>query len=278
MNRRTLGRWAGYNGIAIVFAIVCIFLSRWQFDRNEQRSSANELIAQNYDAQPVALADALGADGSFEPANEWQQVSLQGRYLPEHQLAARNRPLGGSVAVEVLVPFQLDDGTVIVIDRGWVEPGENSEPSAIPEPPAGEVTVIARIKPGEQLPRSGRTEAPEGQVPSINLPLISDLTGLDIVTGAYGLMASETPAAETTPHALDRPEQDPGPHLSYAIQWILFAVMGFVFIFYMIRTEIKHSREEREDAEAIQRGEAPKQRAKRVRRDRDADEEDALLG
>ena len=42
----------------------------------------------------------------------------------------------------------------------------------------------------------------------------------------------------------------PNNHLSYAIQWILFAVMGFVFIWYMIRTEIRHRREDAEDAAA----------------------------
>ena len=49
------------------------------------------------------------------------------------------------------------------------------------------------------------------------------------------------------PTPLNAPSEDPGPHLSYAIQWILFAIMGFVFIGYVIRTERRHRREDAED-------------------------------
>ena len=102
------------------------------------------------------------------PADEWRPVTLEGEYLADEQLLVRNRPHGGTAAFEVLVPFRLDDGRVLLIDRGWVPPGEDQPlPDEIPAPPEGEVTVIARLRAAEQLPASGRS-APEGQVPSIN--------------------------------------------------------------------------------------------------------------
>ena len=71
------------------------------------------------------------------------------------------------------------------------------------------------------------------------------------------------------------PSEDPGPYLSYAVQWILFAVMGFVFIIYVIRTERTRRRE---DAEAAAAGETVVREPTRARRrDRDAEAEDALL-
>ena len=87
---------------------------------------------------------------------------------------------------------------------------------------------------------------------------------------AYGLMMSEDPAPATQPQRLEAPSEDPGPHLSYAIQWILFAIMGFVFIGYVIRTERRHRREDSEDT-----SDAAPEPARR--RDRDAVDEDALL-
>lgn len=92
------------------------------------------------------------------------------------------------------------------------------------------------------------------------------LTGDDLVTAAYGQLVSEDPSADAL-GGFPSPTDDPGPHLSYAIQWILFAVMGFGFIGYVIRTEIVKAKE---DA-----GERPVRVKKR--RDRDADDEDALL-
>ncbi len=131
--------------------------------------------------------------------------------------------------------------------------------------------VIARLRPGESLPRSGRTEAPEGQVPTIHLPLIAEALGGDpaFITSAYGVMVSETPAAASVPNQLESPSEDPGPYLSYAIQWILFAVMGFFFIGYVIRTEVRHRREETDDTPRPPRGQR--------RRDRDMAEEDEIL-
>ncbi|NLP86052.1 SURF1 family protein [Microbacterium sp. CFH 90308] len=273
------GRWTIYISLAVVFAIACAFLSNWQFSRNEERSAQLALVAQNYDAAAVPLAELIPAGSSLDPQDEWRPVTLTGRYVSDDRLLVRNRPHGGTSAFEVLVPFRLDDGRVLLVDRGWVPPGEHQpEPDAVPAPPSGEVTVVVRLRPGEALPASGRS-APDGQLPTINLSLaadaVSSATGDAMELSAYGVLVSEDPAAENTPNALESPSEDPGPHLSYAIQWILFAAMGFIFIGYVIRTERRHRREDAEDA-ADQRPEAPNAGSPR-RRDRDAEDEDALL-
>ncbi|MGB4778730.1 SURF1 family protein [Microbacterium sp.] len=273
MNRGTALRWTGYVAVAIAFAIACAFLSNWQFSRSAERERQLALIAANYDADPVTLREIIGADGAFDPADQWHPVALVGEYLSDETLLARNRAHGGTSAFEVLVPFRTVEGDVFLVDRGWVSPGnDHPEPDVIPTAPTGQVTVIARLKPGEPLPNSGRS-APSGQVPTINLPLVAETTGrADLITSAYGLMVSEDPAPVTAPNPLETPSDDPGPYLSYAIQWILFAVMGFVFIWYMIRTEIRHRREDAADANT----DASPRRDKR-RRDRDMQDEDALV-
>lgn len=267
MSRRMM-RWCVYVLIAIGFAIACVFLSNWQFDRNETRSEQIALVEQNYDADPVPLSDLIGSDGQLSPGDEWHPVILRGEYLADQQLLVRNRPHGGTSAFEVLVPFQDADGRVFIVDRGWVPPGDGDSPDSVASPPAGEVEVIVRLRPGEQLPASGRG-APEGQVPTINLPTVAKLVDGDVITGAYGQLVSEDPAAANALGGFSSPTDDPGPHLSYAIQWILFAIMGFVFIGYIIRTEIVKHREEVEGVPA------PVKKSRR--RDKDADVEDELL-
>ena len=272
------GRWAIYISLAVVFAIACAFLSNWQFTRNEERSAQLALVEANYDATPVPLDELIPAGGALDPGDQWHPVRLVGQYVVDDELLVRNRPHGGTSAFEVLVPFRLIDGRVLLIDRGWVPPGDDQpDPDAVPAAPAGEVTVIARLKPGEPLPSSGRS-APEGQVPTIHLPLVADSVSAEVgralELSAYGVMVSEDPAAVDRPQQLASPSEDPGPHLSYAIQWILFAVMGFVFIGYVIRTERRHRREDAEDEPESDA--APPRPASR-RRDRDAEDEDALL-
>jgi len=284
-------RWAMYVGVAILFAIACAFLSNWQFSRNAERSEQLELVANNYDAAPVALGDLLAPGAELTPSDEWRPVRLEGRYLADEELLVRNRAHGGSAAYEQLVPFRLDDGRTLLVDRGWLPPGNSqSLPDDIPDPPSGEVTVEVRLRPGEAAPTSGRT-AEAGQVPTINLGLVAEQTG-PLEPGAYGLLMSETPAPATAPLTVDPPSNDPGPYLSYAIQWILFALMGFGFITYVIVSERRLRREDAEDddddvvpaAAPVRAGEGRRRvdpvalhRSRKLPRDRDADDEDALL-
>lgn len=280
-------RWTVYALIACLFAVACAFLSNWQFSRNAERATDLALVENNYDAAPVPLADLIGDDG-FDAGDEWRPVEVTGTYDADAQMLVRNRPHGGTTAYEVLTPLRTDDGRVFVIDRGWIPAGESAErPDSVPEPPSGEVTVVARLRPSEPEPRSGRG-APEGQLPTLHVPTIAETTGEGTIADAYGLMVSEDPAGVDTPSALEDPENDPGPFLSYAVQWILFAVMGFVFIGYMIRTEIRASREpddededdedDPDDAPGSQRKpREPRPRRAPRSRTRDEDVEDALL-
>lgn len=267
MNNRFV-RWGVYLLIAAAFAVACVFLANWQFDRNEGRSEQIKLVEQNYDSAPAPLSDVIGSDGTLNASDEWRPVLLHGEYLADDQLLVRNRPHGGTSAFEVLVPFRDVDGRIFIVNRGWVPPGEGALPDVVHEPPAGQVEVTVRLRPGEPLPTSGRS-APQGQLPTIHLPSIADTVGSEVITSAYGRLVSEDPAPETALGGFDSPTDDPGPHLSYAIQWILFGIMGFIFIFYMIRTEVQKHREELEGRPAP---------VKRIRRrDRDADAEDELL-
>lgn len=259
-------RWGAYLLVAIGFAVACAYLSHWQFDRNEQRTGEIDLVERNYDATPVPLSDLIGDDGALDPDDGWRPVQLVGEYLADEQVLVRNRPHGGTSAFEVLVPFRDESGLILLVDRGWVPPGDGDAPDAVPAPPAGDATVTVRLRPGESLPPSGRG-APPGQVPTIHLPTVADAVQPDLITGAYGQLVSEQPAGEGHLGGFDSPTEDPGPHLSYAIQWILFAIMGFAFIGYIIRTEIVKAKEDA--GERVKR--APR------RRDRDADDEDALL-
>lgn len=299
MSRRTNApaavRWTAYLGVAVVFAIACAFLSNWQFGRNAERSRTLALVAENYGADAVALQTLIPEVSTMDAAQEWRPVTMTGTYLPDEQILARNRAHGGTAAYEILVPFRLDDGRVFLVNRGWEPPGNDQpEPDRIPAPPEGEATVVVRLRPGEALPVSGRS-APQGQVPTIHLPTVAQLLRAQdaerLDTSAYGELVSETPAPATAPNPMEAPSVDPGPYLSYAIQWILFAVMGFVFIAYVIRSERRVRREEAEDAAAaaalaaadpegyakLQAGASRNRRRSGRRMDRDSSDEDALL-
>jgi cytochrome oxidase assembly protein ShyY1 len=238
MRRVLTRRWLGYLALAVAFAIACVALANWQLARRAEATARIQLVEANWSAAPVPLSDALPQLDAFDRSFEWHPVELRGQYLADEQLLARGRPFNGNPGFEVLVPFRLADGRVIIVDRGWVPVGNDQDaPDSVPEPPEGDVVVVVRLKPGEP-PLPGRS-APDGQVASIELQRIAELLGEPTYTGAYGLMASEEPAPADRPAAAVRPSPDEGPHLSYAFQWFVFAVLGFVGLGVAIRQELR---------------------------------------
>ena len=255
-----LRRWGGYLALVIVFAIACGLLSWWQWSRRADAVAEIAKIEANYDAAPVALEALVPTLEAEVDAAEWHPVVVTGEYLPEAELVVRNRPRDSVPGFEVLVPLRLADGTVFVVDRGWVPAGSTpAAPASVPRAPDGEVTVVVRLKPGEpEIP--GRS-APEGQLATVRLPDVAELVGEPTYTGMYGLLVSEDPAADDRPLAARRPVDDEGPHLSYALQWIAFGILAFVGLVWAVRRERK-----------IAAGEVIV-----VRKERDAEIEDALL-
>jgi cytochrome oxidase assembly protein ShyY1 len=265
-------RWLGYLALVVAFAIACTCLALWQLARREETRAEIGRVESNWDAAPRPVDDVLVSLDTFEPDAKWTPVTLTGRYLADEQLLARGRPFGGKPGFEVLVPFQLDDGTVFIVDRGWVPVGnEQDAPDIVPAPPAGEVTVVARLKAGE--PTLAGRSAPEGQVASIHLPTIAEFVGEPTYTGAYGLLASEEPAPPTRPATTAKPVPDEGPHLSYAFQWVVFAIMGFVGLAWAIRQEYRV----RNADDPQERERAAERRRRAAAKPTDADIEDAIL-
>jgi len=234
-------RWLGYFTVTIVFALICSLLGVWQWNRREEAVAAIERIENNYDAAPVTLDEALPDRDGFRPDDEWQPVAVSGEYLIDEQLLVRARPRAGQPGFEVIVPLRLDDGGLVIVNRGWLPVGSAQDsPDVVPAAPAGRVDVVGRVRPSEPtLPGRG---APEGQIATIHLPTVADSLGDEVVEGAYLQLVDESPAPATRPQAALRPLIDEGPHLSYTFQWYLFAILGFIGFGWAIRQEIRLQR------------------------------------
>lgn len=264
-------RWLGYYALLLVFAIACAWLGNWQFERRAEARAEIARIDANYDAPAIPLAEALTDPASFdEDALKWQTVEVRGVYEGEPFLA-RNRPSAGGVGSNLVQALRLEDGRVFFIDRGWVQiAGTEEATEPLPAPPAGEVTVQARLRASESA-IAGRSSSGRS-VPSINLPELAEQVEGTVFTGAYGQLVSEDPAGQHGALA-QRPERDEGPHLSYALQWYVFILIALVGVGYAARLE---HRSLNPATEAELRAAEP--RPSRRRRERsDTEEEDALL-
>jgi len=231
-------RWLGWLTLACVFAVACVGLSEWQFNRRAEKLAAISKIEQNYNQTPVKLELLASNPNIFYQSREWRPVEVSGHYLVDQLTLVRNRPKDGQPGFLEIVPFKSDSGTVIVVERGWLPTGNRQDsPDFVPVPDARERTIIGRFRLAE--PKLDRG-APSGQIPSIYLPEMKQRSGeKNFYVKTYLRLVSETPGSEKYPAALAMPALDEGNHLSYAFQWLAFAVMAFGALSWAIRQEIR---------------------------------------
>ncbi|MEV8338084.1 SURF1 family protein [Leucobacter sp. NPDC077196] len=271
------GRWAGYAAMLLIFSIACVLLGNWQFERRAEARAEIDRIDNNYDAEPIALADELPVLSEFdEDRQKWRTVLVEGEYVGDPFLA-RNRPGPGGVGSDVIQAMQTAEGDTFFIDRGWVPvdgaSAENADPTELPPPPEGTTTVEARLRASEpEIP--GRTTSGRA-VASIELPELAEMAGApeSTYTGAYGMLVSETPEGE---HGVlpAKPARDEGPHLSYAVQWYIFIAIAAIGVTYAARREYRTLNIGSDEVREYDRKTAER---KRRRGPSDADIEDALL-
>ncbi len=233
-------RWLGASAAALAFFGLCLFLGDWQYGRHEGRVANAERVQRHYTSDPVALDTALPPGSTGLPADdEWRRVSASGTYDPAAQLMARNRPQNTVYGYEVLVPLALDDGTAVLVDRGWVKNAERADIlPQVPAAPSGPVTVTGWLRPGEPPVGEGM---PPGQLASINLDRAAAATGHSL-RRAYLVMESEddgSGSAPPRPGPLLPPDTGLGVHFAYALQWWGASVVGFVIVFVYLRREVR---------------------------------------
>lgn len=243
-------RWYGIIAAAIAVACVCALLGYWQLTRYQGRAAEVNLVAANYDQDPVPLTELVSsATGDLHPGDEWRQVLVRGQYTG-NVLVLPQRGVQGSPADHVVALFaaQLDTGEswAILVDRGWYRTDTFADHTAAQRLPGGEREVVLRLRHAEGL--AVRTLA-EGQIHRLNpeQAAAAATPGADLAiplaTGFYGQVAAETAAgADDFPDALEllpRPTADLGSHLSYAFQWWVFALGALGAVVILARREAR---------------------------------------
>lgn len=269
-----LRRAVGLVLLGVALAVACVFLGRWQWHRHVARDAAIQVVERNYSADPVPLADFLPEPGAvLDPDDVWRQATVTGTYEADGAVLLRNRPVDSQPGFHVLVPLRLEDGAVLVVDRGWVAWDDDASGEvSVPAPPAGEVTVTVHLRPDE--PASERS-APAGQVQATNVDQVLAASGTDAASfGGYGAALDEEPAAPTALGGLPAPSTDPGSHLSYAFQWWTFAVGSVAALTWLARRELLEAVPSEEDEQGAAPAPAP---ARRRRGPSDEETEDALI-
>ena len=234
-------RWLGFLLAVAVMAGVCVWLGEWQWGKREDRRAENALIREHLSAAPVPLDEVVPAGEPVPDDAEWTQVRAEGRYDVASQLTVKFATRDGAPGADVVTPLLLDDGTALLVDRGWLATDNTGRaPDDVPEPPAGRVEVEGWLRVDNQagpeavVPAEGQVRAisSEGLADSVPYPLRSGFLDLREQTGGTDGLRLEPV-----------PDLGGGPHFFYGLQWWFFgglAVLGFVWF---ARLEAKDRRE-----------------------------------
>jgi len=245
-------KWLGLL-LAVVIIVPAFFaLSRWQLNRLEERRHYNDLVTHQGSEAPVQLETLLTPGAPVSSVNDtlrWRPVTVTGQYDSAHQVLVRKRPLNGTDGFWVATPLITSSGTVVVVNRGWIKvSGAATQTPTVPRAPSGTVTVIGRIQPSQVTDGPEPSDMPSGQVSELDVQLIGAHLGT-VYPGAVELISS-TPTQDAGLTLLPLPDLTDGPHLAYAIQWVLFAgvtVAGYVML---ARREREYEAELAEDRAA----------------------------
>jgi cytochrome oxidase assembly protein ShyY1 len=233
--------WVALALVVIAFTYLCFsVLAPWQLGKNTRTSRENNQIQQSLTTAPVPLKTLLPRQDSSAPDAQWRRVTATGHYLPDKQLLARLRVADGEPALEVLVPFIVDGGPSVLVDRGYVRPEQGSRVPPIPPPPHETVTITARLRDSEQpvLDKESFTSDGVRHVYSIDVSQIATLTGVALA-GSYLQLVDNQPGGLGV---IGVPHLDAGPFLSYGIQWITFGVIAPILLGYFVYAEIRARR------------------------------------
>lgn len=210
-------RWLAFHAVCLVAVVVMVNLSLWQFRRLDERQTFNDLV-RSRSTQAVVPVEDLDLQ---DPASvAWRRVGATGTYLTEESVLILNRSQLGRAGMNVVTPLRLADGRIVLVVRGFLALDDE-----VPPPPAGSVRVVGVVRTSE-IRRSGQPTESPGETTEFFRLDIDRLAGLidgTVLPVAISLEISDPPE-DSLVQPVAAPELTDGPHLSYAIQWLIFAV------------------------------------------------------
>lgn len=212
-------KWIGFHLLCLATIVAMINLGFWQLRRLDEKQTFNDRVTAHTDEGVAPLSEVIGADDPDEVI--YRRVEATGTYLATPQFEVVNVTQEGTTGRDAVNALQLDDGSLIIVNRGFVPTG-----SPVPAPPTGEVQVLARLKVGQSAHTGQPSDDGSQQLTEIrrvDLKALGQQFDQPLAPMYLELLESQ-PAEPKSVSAVAFPELSEGPHLGYAVQWFIFTV------------------------------------------------------
>ena len=204
-------------GVAAIVAATCVGLGFWQLRRLEERRALNAAIERDRSRDPILITTAVGR-GEVEP---YTPVRASGIFDPDREVIVYGRSLDGSSGHHVVTPLVFDDGTALLVVRGWIP----FEYQTVPDEGDGSAVPDAN-----------------GVIGRLDVKGIRSTLPYPVLPLAVQLTERARPQPSDLPVPIPEPELSEGPHLSYAIQWFSFAAVAVAGAAILLRRDRRSAR------------------------------------
>ncbi len=239
-------QWIFATLLVLAGGALCARLGFWQLSRLEERRAFNAHIESVWAMEPVAINSASQEGLTLF---EYRSVSVSGEYDFDNQVALRNRYFEDQYGYHLLTPLVLDDGSAILVDRGWIPAEGNETPldwRKYDEP--GRIHLQGQIRLGTTKPDLGGVPDPE-LAPGQDKLEFWNIVNLERIRLQlpYPLLnvfvQPDVKPNDRKPPIPYQPEIElsEGSHLGYAVQWFTYASILLLGYPFYVRRQLKEN-------------------------------------
>ena len=231
-------RWIVMTVLAAAAVFVMVELGFWQLRRLHSVRAENTRIraAMSQPAVPLSAISGLGERAVY------RRVTVTGRFDRVSEIELANRSNEGSPGSDLLTPLRPASGPALIVDRGWIPLDATSAQQESARPPLfADVTVTGVLFASERKTIFAPTIAPTGRlttIPRVDIPRIGKQIDYPVLP-LYMRLETQTPAQGELPVPPGLPDLSEGPHLSYAVQWFIFASIATLVYLALARKQVR---------------------------------------
>ena len=232
--------------VGIAMFVGFIALGTWQVERRAWKLALMERVDQRVHAAPTPAPAAAEWPGVNAASHEYLPITLQGHWLGDKTVLTQAVTELGA-GFWVITPLQQDDGTQVLVNRGFVPQDQRAQWIATPLPPGtpAATTVQGLLRMTEPGGGFLRSNSPAQQRwYSRDVAAIAQAAGLTraapfFVDAGLPGAASAAPAAAAWPRAGMTVVRFHNSHLVYALTWYAMALMVVGAGWYVARYEAR---------------------------------------
>jgi surfeit locus 1 family protein len=223
--------------VALLSAALTARLGVWQLDRAAQKTALQQALETQRALPPLRQAELAKAAAEL-PAQIHRLAAVQGRWLAAQTVYLENRQMNGRPGFYAVTPLQLDDGSAVLVQRGWL-PRDILDRTRIaaPPPPEGTVQVLGRIAPGPARLYEFEGAASGAIRQNLEVSSFARETGLPLRPMALVQEDGTAPPADGLLRQWPQPALGVDKHHGYAFQWFALSalIIGLYVWFQLVR-------------------------------------------